>query len=132
MYDILAAIDTDKSGAQGQARTITETPLVEGSARVTLFHGFTDNPEGTTVNQIGAVRRAREILEDAGMEVRLKGDSGDPAKSILAIAEEIDADLITLAGRKHTPAGKVLFGSVTQSVLLNTDRPVLVCSAEEK
>jgi nucleotide-binding universal stress UspA family protein len=38
--------------------------------------------------------------------------------------------MICVAGRKRTPTGKVLFGSVTQAVILDTERPVLVCSAK--
>nr|WP_276414161.1 universal stress protein [Halomicroarcula sp. XH51] len=38
--------------------------------------------------------------------------------------------MIVLAGRKRSPAGKALFGSVTQDVILGTDRSVLVVSSE--
>ncbi len=52
--------------------------------------------------------------------------SGDPATEIVSYAGEIEADLISLAGRKRSPAGKAIFGSVSQAVFLNADRPVLL------
>ena len=66
------------------------------------------------------------------MAVDLAESSGDPADAIISTADELDADMIVLAARKRTPTGKVLFGSVTQAVLLGTDRPVLVCGEGKK
>jgi len=47
--------------------------------------------------------------------------------AIVEAAQEHDVDVIFLAGRKRSPAGKVLFGSVTQGVALSTERPVQIC-----
>lgn len=80
----------------------------------------------STVEQANAVRVARDRLEAAGFDV--EGYGGDGVRAILDVANERDADLIVLAGRKRTPT--VLFGT-TQSVTLDTERPMLVCNAEE-
>lgn len=50
---------------------------------------------------------------------------GDPAGTILEESQRQDARYIVIGGRKRTPTGKALFGSVTQSVLLSADRPVV-------
>lgn len=131
MYEIIAAIDESEERAQAQTEAITDMPLDVEEVRVTLLHDFTDNPEGASVQQIGSVRHAREQFEEAGYTVALEESSGEPAEAIIDLADERDADVIVLAGRKRTPAGKVLFGSVTQGVILSTDRPVLVCSSDE-
>lgn len=81
------------------------------------------------MGQVAAVRRTREVLEDAGVRVSLEESSGDPGRAIVELTDGLDADLICLAGRKRSPAGKALFGSVTQDGFLETDRPVLLCSA---
>ncbi|MBX0324128.1 universal stress protein [Halomicroarcula sp. F13] len=132
MYEIVAGIDTSEARARAQAREITGMPMDHDEVHVTLLHDFQDNPEGASVEQVSSVRRAKNILEEAGVTVSLSESSGDPAAAILEIADERDADLIVVAGRKRTPTGKVLFGSVTQSVILGTNRPVLVCSGEEE
>ncbi|MGB9933396.1 universal stress protein [Haloarcula amylolytica] len=131
MYEIVAGIDKSEARGTAIAEAITEIPMDASQVRVTLLHDFEENPEGASVDQVASVRRAREVLEDAGVEVALEESSGEPADAILRLADEQDADMVVVAGRKRTPTGKVLFGSVTQSVILGTDRSVLVCSGEE-
>ena len=58
-------------------------------------------------------------------DVRLEGRVGEPADEISGVAEEMDAHYVVIGGRKRTPVGKAVFGSVTQAVLLNTDCPVV-------
>lgn len=128
MYRILAAIGTDERRALEQAAAIADLPR-DGDVEVTLFHDFTDNPSGASVHQVAAVRRAAEHLEDAGIDVEYAESSGDAAAAILSAADEVDADLLCLAPRGRTPAGKAIFGSVTQQVLLETGRPALVIGA---
>lgn len=62
---------------------------------------------------------------DDDEEVTLEGRVGEPATVISKVAEETDAEYVVVGGRKRTPVGKAVFGSVTQSVLLNNDRPVV-------
>jgi nucleotide-binding universal stress UspA family protein len=54
------------------------------------------------------------------------GAHTDPVKPIIEAGDDIDADRIVMTGHKQTPVGKVVFGSVTQAVLLGADRPVTV------
>jgi nucleotide-binding universal stress UspA family protein len=101
-----------------------------GDVSVTLFHDFADaNPQGASVQQVAAVRRAAERLEADGIELDYAESSGVAARNVLRNADELDADLLCLAPRERTPAGKTLFGSVTQQVILESDRPVLVVGA---
>lgn len=129
MYTIVAGIDTDTKRAEAIGGTIAAMPL--DGARVVLVHVFDENPEGAGVGQVGAVNHARTILEESGQfEISMVGKSGSPAPGILESAEEHDADVICVAGRKRTPTGKAVFGSVTQDVILDTRYPVLVCDTE--
>lgn len=130
MYDIVVGVDTDEDRAEAQAREILAMPLDPADIRVTIVHSFGENPSGASVSQVRAVRRTRDLLEEADVQVELEESSGDPAVAILEFADEIGADLIVVAGRKRTPTGKVLFGSVTQGVILETDRAVMVCSED--
>jgi nucleotide-binding universal stress UspA family protein len=56
----------------------------------------------------------------------MRREHGDPAKLIRDISKESGVDRIVMSGRKRSPTGKALFGSVTQSVLLDSEIPVTV------
>ena len=131
MKDVLLGIDQSVDRAVAQAETVLDL-FDDEDIHAYLLHDFVDNPEGASVVQVDSVKRAKEVFEDAGVGVELREGSGDPAESIINYADDLDADAICVAGRKRSPAGKMLFGSVSQSVILNTERPVLLCSASHR
>ena len=126
MYEVLLAVDGDEQRAVSQARAVADLPGATDEKHVTLLHSFTDNPSGASANQVAAVRRASEILEETGIDVDVYEESGDPTEAIMDVAADLEADLICVGGRKRSPAGKALFGSVAQDVILTADRPVLI------
>lgn len=81
--------------------------------------------------------RAQELAEEVVADVALDGTDeyepvgrvGDPAAEILDRAADVDARYVVIGGRSRSPVGKALFGSVTQSVLLDADRPVVTVMA---
>ncbi|MFC7115524.1 universal stress protein [Natronoarchaeum sp. GCM10025703] len=127
MYHILVALDDTLEHAIAQANAIVEMPHQPGDIEVTLLHVFTDNVTGASIQQLETALKSEELLEDAGIDVQLDETSGDPATQIIEYADETDANLISVGGRKRSPTGKALFGSVTQDVVLTADLPVLVC-----
>jgi len=130
MYDVLIGIDNaEDDRAVRQAEAIAELPTEEGSVTAHLCHVFEKNPEGASVHQMSAVRRARETLEEAGIDCVHYEASGDPADELLAAAADIDADAICVSGRQRRPTGKAVFGSVTQDVILGADRPIFAIPA---
>ena len=129
MVRLLLALDDDLSQVEAQIAAIEDVVETADGAEAFLLHVFDDNPEGASVHQVEAVREAEERLETAGVTVELLESSGDPADEILKYATEHDVDQICVGGRKRSPAGKALFGSVTQDVILGTTRPVLVCGS---
>jgi nucleotide-binding universal stress UspA family protein len=131
MKEVLLGIDDSEERAKIQAETVVDLFDTE-DLRVHLLHDFVENPEGASVIQVGAVHRATEILEDHDVDIEYHEGSGDPADSIIATAEELDVDAIVVAGRKRSPTGKLLFGSVSQEIILSTERPVLVCSKADE
>lgn len=85
-----------------------------------------------------AIHDAEQVAEDITRKsvesvesVSYRGRVGDVTEEILAIAAESEPRYLVVGGRKRTPVGKAIFGSVTQSVLLESDRPVVTAMAEE-
>jgi nucleotide-binding universal stress UspA family protein len=73
-----------------------------------------------------AASLSQTVLSEKELEqVTPVGSIGDPTEEILSTASTIEPRYIVIGGRKRSPVGKALFGSVTQSVILNTDRPVV-------
>ncbi|MFI7062751.1 universal stress protein [Kribbella sp. NPDC050124] len=66
-------------------------------------------------------------LADSGVEHELKQlvDGKDAAEQILSLAHELNAELIVIGLRRRSPVGKLLMGSQAQTILLQSDCPVL-------
>jgi len=133
MYHVLVPMDLDEDRAMTQARYVADLPHADEDVTATVLFIFGPNDdvpdewEGfRSATRISSVRHAAEYLEDHGVEVDVIDESGDTAEFILREAENRAVDAIVLGGRKRSPAGKAIFGSVTQSVILSTDIPVVV------
>lgn len=139
---ILLPIDAEEDRAIAAVDAVRSLPNAAESIKVTILNvqekmeAVAD--EGGQVSSEdwynethfpSSVTLAAEQLQDDGITVEKRREHADPSKEIPKTADEIDADWIIMAGRKRSPVGKVLFGSVVQSVLLHTDIPVTVVSA---
>jgi len=135
MYRILLAIDSNEQRAKQAAEAVVDIPRDPEDVDVLILNVFEDFEyrddsviksedmfEGSEPPE--SVSIATEILKEAEITISTRREHGDPTEQIVSVAEEIDADMIALSGRKRSPTGKVLFGSVTQSVLLAANRPV--------
>lgn len=73
------------------------------------------------------LRWAEETAKKSGVEceARLLVRGKEAAEDIVEFADEIKASMIIIGVRKRRPAGKVLFGSVAQDVILNATQPVV-------
>lgn len=77
---------------------------------------------------------AREVLDetlDKWSDVTIQGRVGEPTAEILSEAKRTDARYLVIGGRQRTPVGKAIFGSTTQSILLEVDRPVVTVMRED-
>jgi nucleotide-binding universal stress UspA family protein len=101
---------------------------------VTVTHAYDDmnssNGERLPDEESPGVTNAVKHLTRSGVSVEPQ-ELYDPfTESIAYLAAELNADKIVISGRKRSPTGKALFGSVTQSVILNTNIPVTVVPNE--
>ncbi|UHH24021.1 universal stress protein [Halobacterium noricense] len=84
---------------------------------------------GKTVSLDNVRAMAREIssdaIEDADVDGTAVGLVGKPADEIVKYATKHDASYLVVGGRKRSAVGKAIFGSVTQSILLDAESPVV-------
>ncbi|APX97507.1 universal stress protein [Natronorubrum daqingense] len=145
MYRVLAPIDSDEPRTRAQIEAIRDLPEAAESVRVDLLHVHEEidapgDEAGTSyIRELNeriedlqgtpdTVGIAVEELENAGIEAEIHDITGEPVSAILEVAEEFDVDAIVVGTRSQTPVGKVVFGSVAQGVIIDSDRPVLVAT----
>lgn len=123
---IVAATDLS---IRGNAAIAYAFALAPSGAAVTVVHVIDEDDAGGAEEQ-----RSRAAIEEVvratnprQVPVAIEIVSGhDVAHLLAAAAERVGADLICLGSRGRSGVARALFGSVSQEVLLRTDRPVLL------
>ncbi|QFU81227.1 universal stress protein [Natronorubrum aibiense] len=150
MYRILLPVDTNESRARAQVDAILELPAAAEDVFVDVVHvhdetmpdaewaagGFSETYTEELAENIdqripSSVAVAVDDLEAADVEYAVHETAGEPAETILEAVTELDSNVIVLGSGDQSPVGKMLFGSVTQDVVLESDRPVTVVPAAE-
>lgn len=84
--------------------------------------------EGETIDLDEIRAGAASVAEDAGphgVAFEAVGMVGKPSDELIRYASEHNGSHIVLNPGRRSPAGKVLFGSVAQSVILHAECPVV-------
>ncbi|EMA42913.1 universal stress protein [Halobiforma nitratireducens] len=145
MFRVLLPIDESESRAREQAERIAELPDAANAVTVDVVHVHgasgpeaPTSPSGSFDPNSAAVQEdvtdleslpdsietATDLLDAEGVEYAVHEARGDPAEVIVSLAEKYESDRIVIGARSQSPVGKVLFGSVAQAVILDSDRPV--------
>ena len=149
MYRVLVAVNEDHKRASRLIDAVVSLADATEELRVVVVHVFREIevPRQVSVHQPTSdyeellddlreapptIQQVVDGIEAAGVDVEIRIVAGDPAQKILELAEESDSEDIYIGGRKHSPTGKVLFGSTTQAVLLNAETPVTVVGSSDE
>ncbi|QIO23444.1 universal stress protein [Haloarcula sp. JP-L23] len=132
MYQVLLPVDASEERATAQVAATTALPYADEEVEAVVLHVFDtkETAEKTTVEQTPAGKTMVEALRDAGVAVETVTIYGAPEEQIVSIAEEYDVDMIILGGRKRSPLGAFVFGSVSQAVILDSNRPVAITGSD--
>ncbi|WP_144926640.1 universal stress protein [Halorubrum salsamenti] len=130
MYEILLPVDDNTDRAAAQARYVSGLPGATDEVTVTVAHAYRDESsspgEESFDEESPGVIKALDVLSDAGIATEQRELYVPVAESIVELSNELRVDEVVLCGRKRSPAGKALFGSVTQSVALESAVPVTI------
>lgn len=66
---------------------------------------------------------------DVTWKLHLQSVSGDVGDAIVDLTDQLGPDLLVVGARRRSPVGKALLGSVTQTIILEANVPVLVVKA---
>jgi nucleotide-binding universal stress UspA family protein len=86
-------------------------------------------PDDVAARQAG-VKRARDRLADTGVDHAVRGTVADRGPGVVELAEAVDADRVVVGGQGRSPAGKAIFGSTAQTILLNAPCPATFVRGE--
>jgi nucleotide-binding universal stress UspA family protein len=86
---------------------------------------------GEAVRELAALGKrvtgqVAELAEKAGVEHEEVVVTGNPARAILAVAQDVGADYVLMGAVGASRLGNALFGSVSEEVLRRADRTVLL------
>ncbi|WP_459191724.1 universal stress protein [Halosimplex sp. J119] len=137
---VLAVGNRDDARVDALVRTVAQV-ATPGASTVVIAHVFDADSYREAVERI--LDAPTEDIEPdelaARMEVteevvdRLEAESidcvprattGTRGDGIVSIAEDVGADRVVIGGRDRSPAGKAIFGSTAQEVMLNAPCPV--------
>jgi nucleotide-binding universal stress UspA family protein len=115
-------------------------------ATVVIGHVFTKDEFTSRVDALGfdrdtvavddvarrhsAVRELAARLDEAGVDYEVHGAIGDYGEKVVTLAETLGSDMVLVGGRKRSPTGKAVFGSVAQDVMLSAPCPVTFVRAD--
>jgi nucleotide-binding universal stress UspA family protein len=111
---------------------VLQRPAVLGLHR--LFTSFPDQQRGEDrrtqqANAEEVLAGAAAVLAEARSPVERLVVDGDPAQEIVSIARRRDVDLLVIGSRGLGTIGRLLLGSVSETVLHHARRPVVIARA---
>ncbi|MCW8173496.1 universal stress protein [Natrialba swarupiae] len=135
---VLAAVDRSNQahGVVEEARYLADLTNEELHVIHVLSRKEFVDLERTSVDETGgpaSIDQVRQTAESIADEIASEteseyvpvGEFGNVASEISQYANNNEVSYVVIGGRKRTPVGKAVFGSVTQSVLLETKVPVV-------
>jgi nucleotide-binding universal stress UspA family protein len=87
---------------------------------------FMEDEAGLKERLMEKINPIKDELEKEGYKVRVRIEKGNPFVEILRVEEEEDVSFVVIGSYGVTHLGKFLLGSVSDAVLRNSKKPVLL------
>ena len=88
-----------------------------------------DNKEAYRLGVADEIEKVVGAGTPVSWQLHLETAGGDLGDALLRLVDAVKADLLVIGARRRSPVGKALLGSVTQTVILEANLPVLVVKA---
>ena len=121
----IAEEPVDIAGPTGADVVLAHAFTQEGYKKARQNLDFDDATPDEVSERNSTIRDLEDVLEAASVDYSIRGSVGDPGKAMVEMAETTAADMVVVGGQGRSPAGKALFGSVAQSIMLDAPCPTL-------
>ena len=108
------------------AHVFTKSEYEEAQSNLQFDSGSEVTPDAVAKRYV-TVRELGDAMDEGDVEFTWHGrlsDDQSQGEVIVGLAGELDADLVVVGGRKRSPAGKAVFGSTAQEIMLESPCPV--------
>jgi nucleotide-binding universal stress UspA family protein len=118
-------------GSQIMLLRIVDAAASDWSERGAVGKGHLETTAGAlmTAHAHEYLDRVAAQIRQRGAEVHTMIEEGAPARRIIAVARDIEADAIAMATHSRRGLNRIMFGSVAESVLHEASVPVLLVRA---
>lgn len=137
---VLLLATHNRSWTERVAETLVD---IDGTrANVVLLYVFSEDAKEETIENLDIegevdldqlarrkddVAAGTDVLEAAGITYEVRGrEHEDQAEAVLQAVDDLAIDRIYVYSRRRSPAGKALFGSTLQDVIIGASIPVVV------
>ena len=118
---VLLGIGGSEDSFRALSRTIDRTREAGDDLTVAIL----ENPESDVTRAV-VEERARDALDEAGLDAAVRSIDGDPGSRLVAIAEDEGFDAIALGGGVRSPMGKITVGHIAEFLILNAPTSVIL------
>lgn len=121
-----------KEGQAAVQRAVAEATLRKEKLVIISSHrGGRDFDAESSERSEEDLQRIQDQLAHEGVEVDVRQlvRGNEPSEDLIAVADEVNADLIVIGLRRRTPVGKLILGSNAQRILLDAPCAVLAVKA---
>jgi len=78
-----------------------------------------------------ALQESRSLLDEAGIDYELEVAKGDPAHTLVEMAERFGCDMIVMGARGTSKMRSAMLGSVSHEVLHGSSMPVMIVKDQD-
>lgn len=124
----LAEETLDVAGPTGAtvviAHVFTRDGFDDAREKLNIDHDVGDASADTVARSHEPVRELEDACKEAGVDYEIRGAIGNRGEEVVELAKEHTADRVVVGGRRRSPTGKAVFGSVAQEVMISSPCPV--------
>ncbi|WP_280587463.1 universal stress protein [Halorubrum sp. Boch-26] len=116
---VLCGIGGSDDSLRALDRTVDRAAVADDDLTVAVVEN-----EDSSVAPEDVMQRARDAIDDAGIDADVRRVEGDPGSRLIEIAEREAFEEIVLGGGHTSPMGKITIGPIAEFVLLNAKTSV--------